>query len=277
MIEYGYQIKDGMIVLHPEQSKAIIQMNEKYVETESIYRVIDWLNASGFVSPSGKNTWTRSTVRGYLSNSFYAGNERFPRILSDELIEQVNAILVPKSKRTAEGIEETKRRNENMIHHVICRHCDKPMETDHQLENMVCACGNHVECCFIKEAFNELACALREDETLIEIPQEMTVHSTRELNELDTEIEKRMDIENHSNYETIELIKQRAEVAYNLFPVSTKAMESMRLLSLFMMDYDNWKELYDRTVKRILVESKSLIYIELMNEQVFEINEQEDE
>ena len=51
----------------------------------------------------------------------------------------------------------------------------------------------------------------------------------------------------------------------------------MRLLSLFMMDYDNWKELYDRTVKRILIESKSLIYIELMNEQVFEINEQEDE
>lgn len=277
MIEYGYQIKDGMIILHPEQSKAIIQMNERYVETESIYRVIDWLNASGFVSPSGKNTWTRSTVRGYLGNSFYAGNEQFPRILSDELIEKVNAILLPKSKRTAEGIAETKRRNENMIHHVVCRHCDTPMETDNQMENMICVCGNHVTYCFIKEAFKELAFAIREDETLIEILQDTMDHSTRELNGLDKEISIRTETESHSNYETIELIKQRAEAAYNLCPASSKAMESMRLLSLLMMDHDNWKELYDRTVKRILVESKSLIYIELMNEQVFEISKEEDE
>ena len=144
------------------------------------------------------------------------------------------------------------------------------------MEMMICACGNQVSCGFIKEAFKELAFAIREDMTMIQIPQDEVDHSTKELNELDKEIATRMKIESHSNYETIELIKQRAEFAYSLCPASSRMMESMHLISLFMADYDSWKELYDRTVKRILVESESLIYIELSNEQLFEINGEEE-
>jgi hypothetical protein len=129
MIEFGYKIKDGKVVIHDTNSQAVIAMHEWYLKSDSIYSVLAFLGASEYISPGGMKKWTRATVRKILGNPIYKGTDIFPRILPDQVIDQVNEAFERKNKRKS----SEQKQSQLLIANVFCNECGSLMQP----------CGHH--------------------------------------------------------------------------------------------------------------------------------------
>jgi DNA invertase Pin-like site-specific DNA recombinase len=69
---YGYERKDGRVIIVPEEAAVIREAYERYLAGESLYSVVDSLNERG-VTTSTDKPWSISTLSSRLSNPAYAG------------------------------------------------------------------------------------------------------------------------------------------------------------------------------------------------------------
>lgn len=267
MIDFGYRIEKGKFTLDPISSKAVVMIHEVYIDTRSVYAVINHMDASEYMSPGGKKNWTRSTVRKILGNEIYRGNELLPRLLPDEIIDKVNEIFEEKSSKSLPIEKQAKLQFAN----VYCSKCGslmKPSSKSHSLYE----CGwRTVEESFIQESFVALVSAIFEDPQLIEsYAFETTEHP--EVKEMNTQVEQAINDSKYSHFNVISLLKQRAALAYKHSKLNEEEMKSMKILNAFLKEKTgefDWI-LYSCTIQKVNVIESNLISLELINGQAFE-------
>lgn len=267
MIDFGYRIENGKFVLDPINSKAVEKIHHLYIESHSVYAVIAYMDSSEFMSPGGKKNWTRSTVRKILGNEIYRGNELFPRLLSDELIDEVNEIFAEKNSKS---IPDEKIAKLNFAN-IYCSKCGSLMKP--AVKNQ---CLYECKCCsveegFIKESFVALASAIYEDPQLIE-SYDFQADEHSEVKEMNTQIEQAIINAKYSHFNVISLLKQRASLAYKHSKLNEEEMKSMKILNTFLkekVESFDWI-LYSCTIQKVNVFEPDLISLELINGQAFE-------
>ena len=267
MIDFGYRIEKGKFTLDPINSKAVEMIHAVYIDTHSVYAVINHMDASEFMSPGGKKTWTRSTVRKILGNEIYRGNELLPRLLPDEIIDKVNEIFEEKNSKNISEAKQVKLKFAN----VYCSKCDslmKPALKNHSLYE--CDCSS-VEESFIQESFVALASAIFEDPQLVESYAFETVEHS-EVKEMNTQVEQAINDSKYSHFNVISLLKQRASLAYKHSKLNEEEMKSMKILNAFLKEKTeefDWI-LYSCTIQKVNVLESNLISLVLINGQEFE-------
>lgn len=75
---WGYRLVDGAFVPDPETGPVLASLYRRYVAGESVYTLVEWLNAEGYrtapgYSPAGPGPWTQMTLRRVLDSGFGAG------------------------------------------------------------------------------------------------------------------------------------------------------------------------------------------------------------
>ena len=267
MIDFGYRIENGKFVLDQINSKAVEKIHEIYIETRSVYAVLAYLDSSEFMSPGGKKTWTRSTVRKILGNEVYRGDEILPRLLPDEVIDKVNEIFAEKNSKC---IPENKKAK-LMFSNVYCSKCGslmKPSGKNHSLYECQCCT---VDESFIKESFVALASAIYEDPQLIET-FDLQTEEHPEVKVMNAQVEQAINEAKYSHYNVITLLKQRATLAYKHSKLNEEEMRSMKILNAFLkekVEEFDWI-IYSETIQKIEVIESDLISLELINGQSFE-------
>ncbi|WP_072419340.1 recombinase family protein [Ruminococcus sp. YE78] len=100
-IPYGYRMKNGNIIIEPEESEIVKYIFKEYIGGLSYKKLADKLNAKGIIYSEGCEIWKLGTVKKLIAREHYIGKNAYPRIISDE--EYYTAQRLSKERRRAIG------------------------------------------------------------------------------------------------------------------------------------------------------------------------------
>lgn len=80
-ITYGYQIKNGSILPHPEEHRIVEEIFRRYASGESLGALAEDLTARKVEFFPGKACWDKARISRVLHEKKYLGTERYPALL----------------------------------------------------------------------------------------------------------------------------------------------------------------------------------------------------
>ena len=84
---FGYEIKDGKLSAHPDESKWVKKIYDLYHKGTSTADIKSELDRNGVVTRRGKGTWSLGSIQAILRNQHYAGRYVYTDSKSDESVE----------------------------------------------------------------------------------------------------------------------------------------------------------------------------------------------
>lgn len=79
----------GKFIIWEEQAEVVRYIFATYVCGYSLAFIADELKKIGIPSPTNKQTWGRQIINNILSNKKYIGDEDYPQIVENEILEKV--------------------------------------------------------------------------------------------------------------------------------------------------------------------------------------------
>ena len=87
-IPFGYMMRDGEIVLHPDESAAVGQIFEMYLNGSSLKSIA----AAMTVPYNVDKSWNKNMVSRILENMHYTGSDGYPAVIEPEMFRKANEI-----------------------------------------------------------------------------------------------------------------------------------------------------------------------------------------
>ena len=88
VIPFGYQMKNGKIVIHTDEAEAVQEIFSVYLSGKTSQQISD-----AMLIPYGDDVvWSDSYVRKILNNTIYLGTEQYSRLIEPELFEAVQKL-----------------------------------------------------------------------------------------------------------------------------------------------------------------------------------------
>ena len=73
-IPYGYCLNNqNEIELDPVKAEAVVMLYDMYIEGVSLRKIAQKLSEMGYLSPTGKSTWSAQAINNIICNSKYVG------------------------------------------------------------------------------------------------------------------------------------------------------------------------------------------------------------
>lgn len=127
---FGYnKTQDGDLVICPEEAETVKLIYKLYLKGHSIIAIIRELESKGFLTPTGKEKWSKQAVVKILTNEKYTGNVMlgksvsviFPhkkRILNNGtdkmyFAEDMNPVIIPRA--IFDTVQEERKRRSNVV------------------------------------------------------------------------------------------------------------------------------------------------------------------
>jgi len=99
-IQYGYQIQNGELVVHPQEALAVQRIFSLYLTGQTTQKSIaETLNAERITYLAEIPAWNRLRVRRVLRNPHYAGKEDYPLIISGEDFRKAQEIMAGRARQ----------------------------------------------------------------------------------------------------------------------------------------------------------------------------------
>lgn len=172
-ILYGYQVQNGDLIVHSEESIIVRQINTLYLNGLSYQKIAERLNAEGIPFSQESFLWNKHKVKRLLENPRYAGADGYPAILDISTFQSVQCKI--KSKRDGYTMTErlpvldmepylrcacggklrwsVRSRRSTKILHLKCSDCEKRITVMaesllNELSDQIAAYATHTkECC----------------------------------------------------------------------------------------------------------------------------------
>ena len=84
-IPYGYEMKNGVVVINGAEAKTVKNIFSEYVNGLVLKDIAATLKAQGAEYLPGEADWNKSRVKRIIDDARYCGNEKYPEIISAEL------------------------------------------------------------------------------------------------------------------------------------------------------------------------------------------------
>ena len=143
-ISFGYTVKDGKLVKHPDESKMVKNIFDWYNKGESVQNIKMRLDQSQFVPRRSKRGWNIGTINMMLRKTSYVGYVNYNWKNDDGGIEQTIKVNTPQivTKKVWESVRKKVQRdleNRNQINRskhesllkglLYCEHCNSKLRT----------------------------------------------------------------------------------------------------------------------------------------------------
>lgn len=92
IIPYGYQIRNGSVVFHEEESEIVRRIYYEYAEGKSYKVIADSLTMEGTRYMPDKPAWNKNMVARILQNENYNGNGKYPAIVTAQRVGKFSAM-----------------------------------------------------------------------------------------------------------------------------------------------------------------------------------------
>lgn len=124
-IPYGYQMVNGKIALHPQESHAVQFIFTQYLAGASLSRLAEKLTSSGARYHHDTHVWNKNMVKRILENEKYLGIGQYPRII--QAADFLSARHLKEDRNTYSPLPQNIQHIRNKI---ICNQCGSKMERD---------------------------------------------------------------------------------------------------------------------------------------------------
>ncbi len=103
---YGYKVFNDVFEIIPQEAEIVSRIFDEYTSGLSLKSIAEILSADSVVYHKDKNTWNKNMVSRIIENAHYAGDDKYPQIVSKEVFEfafrRKNALGGKREKDTAE-------------------------------------------------------------------------------------------------------------------------------------------------------------------------------
>lgn len=123
-ILYGYQIRNGELVVQSSESITVDRMFTLYLEGLSYQKIADTLNADGISFCADAPLWNKHKVKRLLENPRYTGADGYPPIVDTE---RFQAVQVQISDKTAAYAPAKPRPVLHLKGYLRCDYCDSAL------------------------------------------------------------------------------------------------------------------------------------------------------
>ena len=77
-VPYGYRYENGIIVLHPQESKIVKRICKAYLDGQSLLAIATWLNEEQIEYMPEVIGWNKARLKRIIEDERYLGKEPYP-------------------------------------------------------------------------------------------------------------------------------------------------------------------------------------------------------
>lgn len=188
---YGYQVKNGKIVIHIEESEVVKRVFSLYVEGKTLNSIATMLTEEKVAYFQDEVKWNKNTINRMLENEKYMGNDIYPMIISSSIFNQAKVVKERKSCK-----QETHTPEVELFREItVCGKCGsrfKRVNTWGTREKWMCSkgckCSAYIDDAILEDAVtSNLNMVIRNSDLLSVVADSQympTIDVTKEDNEL---------------------------------------------------------------------------------------------
>ena len=112
-IPFGYCMNNGKITVDFTESKAVIEIFEKYLNGSSLMQIAKLMKSEKIRYTADSDHWNKNMVKRIIENEKYLGNDKYPQIISKTFFNQANEKRVSKATSVSvipEDLQEIRNR-----------------------------------------------------------------------------------------------------------------------------------------------------------------------
>lgn len=274
---YGYEMQNGVIVIHPKESEMVKQIFEQYLNGENLKNIAERLTENQIEFLPGAYNWNKSRIKRMIEDKRYIGGDNYPAIIDEDTFKKANAEKNNRIRNINPVITAEKKLLTNKV---ICSNCGRRLfhNTDSRLKNSEkwfcknedCKFSVHMTVAKLEHEITEILNLLISQPKLVEyeetdIPAELSI----EIIKMENEIERQLESIDFDKNEIQNMILQCAAKKYDAYKGVRHITERLKAdfeqsspLSVFN------KELFDRTVSAITIDKDKKVCLKLKNNKI---------
>lgn len=91
-ISYGYEIRNGVVAVQPEEAKTVAEIFSLYVAGKTLQNISDMLVQHSIPYYMGEVRWNKNSVKRIIDNAKYIGDETYPRIIAEDVFKEAHKL-----------------------------------------------------------------------------------------------------------------------------------------------------------------------------------------
>lgn len=91
-ISYGYEVRNGVIAVQPEEAKTVAEIFSLYVAGKTLQNISDMLVQHSIPYYMGEVRWNKNSVKRIIDNAKYIGDETYPRIIAEDVFKEAHKL-----------------------------------------------------------------------------------------------------------------------------------------------------------------------------------------
>lgn len=96
-IPFGYQYKDGIVVIDITEAKTLKRIITEYLNGQSLLKISEALNADAVEYMPGTIGWNKARIMRILDDNRYIGSDDLPKLIEDVTFEQIQSMKTAKN------------------------------------------------------------------------------------------------------------------------------------------------------------------------------------
>ena len=267
---FGYQMKNGIYIVVPEEKTLIQQLFEGYLNGASLKQLSDLAQQTGLKFRENTVTWNKNMISRILDNKQYWDGKKYPPILTQDIAMKVGKIKQSKASPKSEIPFIQKR--------MTCLKCGAPLQRNSKKTPKIywdCkVCGirfgplSNDELLYIVTAkFLEIC----QNPQMIEpnplMDNSLSIQAARLTNEINQMLVQREVDTNKA----LSLILECAAEKYRTCSIKESDHLTIKLKTLFQEHRNDEKldrELFEQTMKQVILQPGGSVQFRLMNDKI---------
>lgn len=274
---YGYEMQNGVIVIHLKEANIVKQIFNQYLNGENLKNIAERLTENQIEFLPGEYNWNKSRIKRMIEDKRYIGDNTYPVIIDKDIFARANADKNSRRRYINPVITNEKKL---IAHRVICADCGRNLfhNTDNRLKssekwyckNENCELRVYMTAAEVENEVTEILNLLTLKPNLAESTALDTVaESSLEIHKIENEIERQLESIDFNKNEIQNMILQCAAKKYDNYKSVRHITDRLKAdfeqsspLSVFNTD------LFDRTVSAITIDKDKKVCLKLKNNKI---------
>lgn len=274
---YGYEMKNGQIVICSKESETVKQIFNQYLAGENLKNIADALTERNTEYSPGKYNWNKSRIKRIIEDSRYLGNDILPAVIDADTYHKANA---EKENRRTYTVPTVASGDKSLINLVVCSKCGSKMfhRTDHSQKHSetwyckspTCKYGIPMTVTELQDEITKILNRAIDNPTFAEhIEQDVSYNPSLAIQRMEHEIERKLESLDFDKNEIQNLILQCAAKKYEENKSARHITDRLKAdfeQSSPLSSYSN--DLLERTVSAVIMNRDKSIQLKLKNGEI---------
>lgn len=263
---FGYSMDEGKIVILPQESELLQKLFSHYLNGASLQQLADLAAQSGLRFREDSEHWNKNRIARILDDGRYGGDKNFPPIISAET-RQATAAMRRQKAAAQSPILFIQRK-------LVCGNCGEKLRRMKQRPPRIrwdCKkCGRRTgttDSALFQAVTDQLLAVCRSPQAIEKEPT-LSPAGSSEFTRLENEINQAMDRRKTDPNELLALIFACAAEKYqacSLGKTDPQTLMLEKLLREHCKDTKLDRDLFEKTVKQVLLQPDASVWLRLQN------------